>query len=280
MKACGARAARMASAAHLDAAVGAVLEADRAAQARGELAVALALRRARADGAPGDQVGDVLRAEQVEELGAQRQAQRGQVQQQPARHLQALVDGEAAVQVRVVDVALPADGGARLLEVGAHHDQQVAGQLVGHGLQAAAVVERLVVVVDRAGADDDDQPVVAAMQHVGDGTAAALHQFQCVVAQRHALLQQRRVDQRAHGADAHVVDAGGVQGLHARVSGQGNQGSEITTLPTARPLSTSSCACTICASGRRCAIRCCSTPRCRKPPSIATARSRSAASRL
>ena len=60
----------------LDAAVGAVLEADRAAQARGELAVALALGGARADRAPGDQVGDELRAQQVEELGAGRQAQR------------------------------------------------------------------------------------------------------------------------------------------------------------------------------------------------------------
>ena len=38
----------------LDAAVGAVLEADRAAQARGELAMALALGGARADRAPGD----------------------------------------------------------------------------------------------------------------------------------------------------------------------------------------------------------------------------------
>jgi hypothetical protein len=34
---------------------------------------------------------------------------------------------KAAVQVRVVDVALPADRGTRLLEVHAHHHQQLAG---------------------------------------------------------------------------------------------------------------------------------------------------------
>jgi hypothetical protein len=66
----------------LHAAVGAVLEADRAAQARCELTMALALGGARADGAPRDQVRDVLRAQQVEEFGRRRQAQRVDVEQQ------------------------------------------------------------------------------------------------------------------------------------------------------------------------------------------------------
>ncbi len=51
----------MASMAIFDVAVGAVLEAHRARQAGGQLAMHLALGGARADGAPGDQVGDVLR---------------------------------------------------------------------------------------------------------------------------------------------------------------------------------------------------------------------------
>src|SRR5690606_8846263 len=52
----------------LHVAVGGVLEADRHRQARGELAVHLRLRVARADRAPGDGVGDVLRAGRLEEL--------------------------------------------------------------------------------------------------------------------------------------------------------------------------------------------------------------------
>ncbi len=54
----------------LDAAVGAVLEADRHREAGGQLAVDLALGRARADRAPGDGVGDELRRDRVEELAA------------------------------------------------------------------------------------------------------------------------------------------------------------------------------------------------------------------
>ena len=54
----------------LHVAVGAVLEADRARQTRSELAMHLALGRARADRAPGHQVGDVLRRDHVEELAA------------------------------------------------------------------------------------------------------------------------------------------------------------------------------------------------------------------
>ena len=67
----------------LHVAVGAVLEADRARQAGGELAMDLAFGGARADRAPGDEVGDVLRRGHVEELAAGRQAELVDVEQQP-----------------------------------------------------------------------------------------------------------------------------------------------------------------------------------------------------
>src|SRR5687768_7578115 len=121
-----------------DRAVGAVLEAHRARQAGCELAMALRLGRARPDRAPGDQ-----------ELGAARHAEAVDLEQQPARELEALVDGEAAVQARVVDETLPAHGGARLLEVHAHHHEQVVRVLDGCCLQAARVLQRRIVVVDR-----------------------------------------------------------------------------------------------------------------------------------
>src|SRR6185312_2606883 len=99
----------------LDRSVGAVLESDRAREARRELAMGLRLGGARADRAPGDEVRDVLRREEVEEFGAAGNAQLVDLEEQPARLPQALVDGEAAVEARVVDEALPAHGGARLL---------------------------------------------------------------------------------------------------------------------------------------------------------------------
>ena len=49
------------------------------------------------------------------------------LEQQLARDAQALVDAEAVVEVRVVDQALPADRGARLLEVDPHHDLERVG---------------------------------------------------------------------------------------------------------------------------------------------------------
>jgi hypothetical protein len=164
-----------------------------------------------ADGAPAHQVGDVLRREQVQELGAGRQAQGGQVQQQAAGLAQAFVHAEAAVQPRVVDEALPAHRGAGLLEVDPHHDDQFAGQFLAQHAQLLPVGQGLLVVVDGAGAHHHDQAVVLAGQHAGDVGPAALHHRLGLAGERHLVLQQGRRDQRPHRADAQVVHPGGVQ---------------------------------------------------------------------
>ncbi len=52
-----------------------------------------------------------------------------QLEQELARDAQAVVDAEAAVEIGIVDQAFPADGRARLLEINAHDDQQIGGQL-------------------------------------------------------------------------------------------------------------------------------------------------------
>ena len=109
----------------LHVAVGAVLEADRRREAGGQLAVHLAFGGAGADRAPGHEVADVLRRDHVEELAAGRHAGLVDAHQQIARDAQALVDAEAAVEVRVVDQALPAHRGARLLEIDAHQDLEL-----------------------------------------------------------------------------------------------------------------------------------------------------------
>ena len=113
---------------HLDVPVGAVLETDRHRQAGPELAVDLALGGACADRPPRDGVGDVLRRDRVEELAADRQAGVEHPQQHAPREMQSGVDVARAVEVRIVDQALPAGRRARLLEVDAHRDQQLAAQ--------------------------------------------------------------------------------------------------------------------------------------------------------
>ena len=77
----------------------------------------------------------------------------------------------AVVEMRIVDETLPADRRARLLEVDAHHDDQIGGELVLQRGEARRVVDRRVVVVDRAGSDHDEQAIVGAVQHAMDRLA-------------------------------------------------------------------------------------------------------------
>src|SRR5690606_24544466 len=139
------------------AAVGAVLEADCRGQARSHFAVGLRFGGAGADGRPADQVLQVLRGNRVERFGGGRQAHFGQVQQQLAADVQAVLELEGVIQVRVVDKAFPADGGARSFEVPAHDQVQRVGHVLGQHFQALGVFVGSLDVVDRARADHDEQ---------------------------------------------------------------------------------------------------------------------------
>ncbi len=89
----------------------------------------LTLGGAGTDGAPADGVGQVFSGDGVEELAADGQSQIEDLEQEGTRIVQAVVDPEGAVKMRVVDETLPADGGPRLLEVRPHHDEQVIREL-------------------------------------------------------------------------------------------------------------------------------------------------------
>ena len=158
-------------------AVGAVFEADGAGEAAGQFAVHLAFGGARADCAPGDEVGVVLRRNHVEELGGGGDAHVVQIEQQAARLAQAVVDVEGAVEEGVVDKPFPADGGARFFKIHAHDDQQLFFVLFFQRQQFLRVFEGGFGVVDGAGADDGEQAVAAAVDDVADFAAGAFHQL-------------------------------------------------------------------------------------------------------
>ena len=80
-----------------------------------------------------DEVAVVLRADGVERLGAAGQAERVDLEEELAGPHHPLVDPEGVVHVRVVDEALPAEGGAGLLEVDPHDQHHGPGHLVGQG---------------------------------------------------------------------------------------------------------------------------------------------------
>ena len=132
----------------LDGAVGGVLEAHRHGQATGQFAVDLGFGVTRADGTPADRVADVLRGDGVKPFGGGGQAEAQHVGEHLAGQPHALTNIEATVQIGVVDEAFPADGGARLLEVHAHHDHESVFQLALDGSQLFCVLVRGLRVVD------------------------------------------------------------------------------------------------------------------------------------
>ena len=145
----------------LEVAIGAVLESEGHRKARGHLPVGLRFGGAGADGAPADEVGDVLRSDRVEHLGGRRQAEIEHVPQESAGEPQPLGDVVRAVQPWVHDQPLPADCCARFLEIHAHGDQDAIGDLAGQGGKAPAIFPTGFQIMNRAGPDDQEQtPVV------------------------------------------------------------------------------------------------------------------------
>jgi len=118
-----------------------------------------------------------LRGDHVQEFGGGRHALVVQVQQQFARHAQATVDVVGAVQLGVVDQALPTHRGARFFKIHAHHHQQLTGQRVAQRLQAGGILQGGLGVVDRARANHHQQAVVFAAQQAGDVAAGGVDQL-------------------------------------------------------------------------------------------------------
>lgn len=115
-----------------------------------------------ADGAEGHQIREELRGDGVEHLGSDGHARGREVAGQLSADSESLVDPVGHVDVRVVDETFPSHRCAQILEVGAHDDAEVVGELLGEGLQLVAVFECGGGVVDGAGVADDEEAVGAA----------------------------------------------------------------------------------------------------------------------
>ena len=191
---------------HGQAAVSAVLEAYGRRQAGRHFAVGLGFGGACADGRPADQVLQVLRGDRVEGFGGSGQAHFSQVQQQLATDVQAVLDLEGVVQVRVVDQAFPADGGTRLLEIHAHDQVQGVGHFSRQHLEALGIFVGGLEVVDRAGPDHHEQAVVGAVENVTDDFAALGDGLQGSVAQGDFALELIGGDQGLVGFNVKVID--------------------------------------------------------------------------
>ena len=146
-----------------------------------------------------------MRADGVERLGGQRQLQLGQPAEQLAGPVQPQLHVEGAIQVRVVDEALPADRGAWLLKVDPHDN--VESVLIGvmQRFESGCVLFGGVHVVDGAGTTDHQQAVITTVDDVGDGIAGPLHECQRAIGDGQFLLELGRRDHHLFGLDMDVV---------------------------------------------------------------------------
>ncbi|MNE38342.1 hypothetical protein D3C80_1322380 [compost metagenome] len=149
-----------------------------------------------ADRRPAEQVVEVAGHQRLQQFGGDRQAEAERIQHQPARQGEAGGHVAAAVELRVVDQALPADGGARLLDIGAHHQQQLVVHLRRQFGEAAGVVEGGFGVVQGTGADYHQQALVATIEDGADGLALVLYAGSQGGAQWQALAEFGRRRQR------------------------------------------------------------------------------------
>ena len=135
----------------------------------------LRLRRPRADGAQGDEVREVLRADGVEHFAGDGQALGRDVAEEPARDGEAFVDLEGSVQVGVVDQPLPAHRRPRLLEIRSHDDDEVGVEFDGQRLQAVGVLKGRGGIVQAARAADHEEPVGCLADDAGGVTTTFVH---------------------------------------------------------------------------------------------------------
>ncbi len=120
--------------------------------------------------------------------------------------MQAILDLERVIQVRVVDQAFPAHCGARLLEVHAHDQIQRVGNFRRQYLEALGVLFGCFQVVDRARADHDEQAVIIAIENVANHFATLADSLQGSVGQRDVALELIRCDQSLVGGNVEVVN--------------------------------------------------------------------------
>ena len=143
----------------------------------------------------------------VEEFGAGGDAHLGEVEEKVARETEAVVDLVGAVEMRIVDEALPADGGAGLLKVDAHDDVEVGGEFGDCGFKQGSVFDGGGGVVDGAWADEDEEARVAMSEDAGDGEAGIEDGGNGFIAGGAFLFEEYRGKDYLGPLDANVFDA-------------------------------------------------------------------------
>jgi len=184
-----------------------VLESDRHGDPAGHFAMGLAFRGARTDGRPTDEVGDVLRADRIQELRSAGKAQLIDPEENRSRQFHPCRDVAGAVETRIVDEPFPPHGGSRLFEVGSHDNEEAVTQGIGDGLQLAGILIGSLGVMDGARADDDQEPVaVFSMKNAANGFSRFHDECRRVISNGQLGLDGARRGERLDFNDVLIVD--------------------------------------------------------------------------
>ncbi len=147
-----------------------ILESNRHGDPAGHFTMGLAFRGAGTDGCPANEVGDVLRADRIQELRSAGKAQLIDPEENRSRQFHPCRNVAGAVETGIVDEPFPPHGGSRLFEVGSHDNEEAVTQGIGDGLQLAGILIGSLGVMDGARADDDQEPVaVFSMKNAANG---------------------------------------------------------------------------------------------------------------
>jgi len=120
--------------------------------------------------------------------------------------VQAVLDLEGVVHIRIVDQAFPADGGAWLLEIHPHDEEEAVGHLFCQHLETLGVLVGGLQIVNGARADHYEQAVILAVENVAYHLAPVGDGLQCRGGQRNFTLQLLWRDEGHVGGNVKVVD--------------------------------------------------------------------------
>jgi hypothetical protein len=187
------------------ASIGTVLETNWERETGSQLTVKLGLGGSGANGTEGDEVGKELWGDGVEHLGGNWHAAAGEVTEELSADAETLVDLEGLIEVWVVDQTLPADGGTWLLEVGAHDDDEVAGESLGELSQLLAVLDGGLWVMEGAWTADDEKTVGSAHDDLNGILATLDDDLLCSFGDGDFGEKQLRWDQRILTKDWHEL---------------------------------------------------------------------------
>ncbi len=191
----------------METAFGAVLKTNRHGDPAGHFSMCLAFGRPGADGRPADEIGNVLRADRIQQLCPAGKAQLIDLEKNSPRQLHSRRDIAGPVEMWVIDQALPSDRGPRLFKVGPHHDQEAVTQGISDRFQLGGIFIRGIGVVNRAGAYDNQKPVaVLPMKNAANGLSSLHDERRRLIGNREFSLNGARRGQRFNLNNVLIVD--------------------------------------------------------------------------